>query len=457
MKQQHNIPALADIPVPETARFEWQILSDVMQENSTMPAVMEIVDSSHFTTTTTRAVWDACTRRFNEGLPFDVASVASEAGAAFVQHIYSSNIEDFGFRYAEEHARALHTAIMRRRTYMAGLSLIDLSQSNGTTDAGLYAGAMDAVAKLDPTSARREAKLIDAINSLAETIEERTNDVKAGRPNRITTGMRALDEVLYGGMAPGQLVILSARPSVGKTALALHMLKASSGKGFRAAMFSIEMTCEELTMRLVASVSEEYDDDTYPGHDKPRRSIMTPYKMANGFDTTEDWERFEAAVSKIDTLPVIINDSAMDIRDIVARMTVLNKHGLCDVAYVDYLGLIQQAKADSKAPLYQIIAEITGTLKATAKALHIPVVLLCQLNREAAKNKPRLDNLRDSGSIEQDADVVLILEQNASTGPRLPDLEVWVRKNRNGVKDFGIVMRPSDNYMDFKEMHIINN
>jgi replicative DNA helicase len=141
----------------------------------------------------------------------------------------------------------------------------------------------------------------------------------------------------------------------------------------------------------------------------------------------------------------------------VARITVLNKQGKCDAAFIDYLGLISQAQADSRTPLYQVIGQITGTLKATAKALRIPIVLLCQLNREAAKqNKsPQLYNLRDSGSIEQDADVVLMLNQ--TPGPRLPDLEVWVRKNRQGEKDFGILMRPNDNYTDFKELCIIQN
>ena len=138
-------------------------------------------------------------------------------------------------------------------------------------------------------------------------------------------------------------------------------------------------------------------------------------------------------------------------------MTVLNKQGQCDVAYIDYLGLIRQAQADSRAPLYQQIAEITGTLKATAKSLRIPIVLLCQLNRDAAKQdkRPQLYNLRDSGSIEQDADVVLMLNQ--TPGPKGLDLEVWVRKNRQGEKDFGVLMRPNDNYTDFKEEYIIPN
>ena len=218
-----------------------------------------------------------------------------------------------------------------------------------------------------------------------------------------------------------------------------------------------EMTNEELGTRMIAGISEEYDDEEYKGMDRPRRSRISPYKLARGFDSVEDWTVFESVLRELDYLPIVVNDSARDIRDIIARITVLNKQGKCGVAFIDYLGLIAQAQADSRTPLYQQIAQVTGALKATAKNLRIPIVLLCQLNREAAKTNrtPQLYNLRDSGAIEQDADVVLMLDQ--TEGPRLPDLEVWVRKNRQGEKDFGILMRPSDNYMDFKEQCILKN
>jgi len=449
---------LADIPVPETSRFEYQVISDIIQDNAAMPAVMEIVNESHFTSDLRKNIWNECVRRFNDGEPFDLSSIALAVGPEFVQHLYNPDIvDDMGFRYADEHARVLHHAAARRLCYQAGIAILALSQEQGTTDASIYSRAADAVAKLEPTNAKREVPIIDAINALAEEIEKREKDKESGRPNRITTGISCIDDVLYGGMAPGNLVIVAARPSVGKTALSLHMMKAAAKSGVKTAMFSIEMTCDELAMRLVSSVSEEYEDENYAGVDKPRRPLISPYKIANGFDTPEDWDRFETAVGQLDKLPIIVNDYARDIRDIVSRVTVLNKQGLCDVAYIDYLGLIKQAHADPRTPLYQQIAEITGLLKATAKSLRIPIVLLCQLNREAAKqNKaPQLYNLRDSGSIEQDADVVLMLNQ--TPGPKLPDLEVHVRKNRQGEKDFGILMRPNDNYTDFKELCIIQN
>ena len=460
MKTQKNssIQALADIPVPESARIEWQVLSDIIQDNGTMAEVSDIVDESHFTSDQRKAVWNECLRRFNEGLPFDLPNVAMAVGPDFVQHIYTTDVgvDDMGFRYAGEHARTLHKERARRICYQVALEVLSVSQMTGLQETGIYAAVMDAVAKLEPSNDRREVALVDAINDLAEQIQERANDQKAGRPNRITTGMACLDDVLYGGMAPGNLVVVSARPSVGKTALSLYMVRKAAEQGAKAVFFSIEMTTDELAMRMISSVTEEYEDENYQGIGNPRRSVISMYKISNGFDSEEDWDRFEQAVGTLDRLPIIINDAARDLRDIVSRMTVLNKQGRCDVAYIDYLGLIKQAQADPRTPLYQVIADITSTLKATAKNLRIPIVLLCQLNREAAKTNgsPQLYNLRDSGSIEQDADVVLMLNQ--TPGPRGLDLEVIVRKNRQGEKDFGILMRPSDNYMDFTEIGITN-
>ncbi|MBQ1462820.1 MAG: hypothetical protein IIZ24_01350, partial [Candidatus Methanomethylophilus sp.] len=379
MQKQNTTTTLSDIPIPETARFEWQVLSDIIQDNASMAAVMEIVNEGHFTSELRKGVWNECVRLFNEGSPFDLSSVALAVGPEFVQHIFNHDlVDDMGYRYAEEHARILHHATARRLCYKAGIEILGLSQEQGTTDASIYSRAAEAVARLEPTNAKREVLIIDALNTLAVEIERREKDKESGCPNRITTGISAVDDVLYGGMAPGNLVIVAARPSVGKTALSLHMMKAAAKMGMRAAMFSIEMTCEELAMRLVSSVSEEYYDENYGGlNDTPRRPIITPYKIANGFDTPEDWERFEAAVAQLDKLPIIVNDFARDLRDIVSRITVLNKQGLCDVAYIDYLGLIKQAAADPRAPLYQQIADITGTIKATAKSLRIPIVLLC--------------------------------------------------------------------------------
>ena len=457
-KKQNIIPALSDVNVPETANIEYQCIADIVQEPGTMTVFVSLIDAGMFTSDHRKAVYEECLRRFNGGEVIDLPSIATTCGPEFVQHIFKPDeVDDLGFRYAEVHARALRDAAARRKIYMIGLEALSLSQAHGTTEASIYNAMAEALKRLEPDNAKREVELVDVINGIATEIEKRTEDAKDGRPGRITTGMRAIDDVLYGGMAPGQLIIVAARPSIGKTALMLYMARKAGEQKARIALFSIEMTSDELGMRMLASVSEEYDDENYGGMDRPRRSLITPYKLASGFDSNEDWNHFEQAVSQLAPLPIVINDYARDLRDIVSRMTVLHNQGRCDVAYVDYLGLIKQAQANPQTPLYQVIGDITSTLKATAKTLRIPIVLLCQLNREAAKqNKtPQLYNLRDSGSIEQDADVVLMLKQ--SQGPRLPDLEVWVKKNRQGEKDFGVLMRPNDNYMDFSEQDVIKS
>ena len=129
-------------------------------------------------------------------------------------------------------------------------------------------------------------------------------------------------------------------------------------------------------------------------------------------------------------------------------MTILSRRGQCDIAFVDYLGLIDTA--DKKIPLYQQIAEITGTMKVTAKRLRIPIVLLCQLNRDAAKDDcdPDLYHLRDSGSIEQDADIVLMLRRNQD------DLDILVRKNRHGDSNVRIKLGTNITRTNYHELSI---
>ena len=123
------------------------------------------------------------------------------------------------------------------------------------------------------------------------------------------------------------------------------------------------------------------------------------------------------------------------------------KQGRCKIAFIDYLGLFQDTLSLGNAKLYQVIAKITGTLKAVAKRLGIPIVLLSQLNREQAREKraPELYDLRDSGSIEQDSDIVIMLE------PRENGIYAWLRKNRNGKRDLAFVLVPNSTYSSFTE------
>ena len=186
------------------------------------------------------------------------------------------------------------------------------------------------------------------------------------------------------------------------------MAKSAAIAGKSVNLFNLEMTNTELAQRFLFSTGK-----------------LTPLQVARGEVV---WRDFEDALGEFASKPIYLNDSASSDDEIISRITLNNQAGKCDIAFIDYLGLMQMS---SKSTLAQSIADVTKRLKQTAKACAIPIVLLCQLNRasESEKRTPQLFDLRDSGSIEQDADIVLMLEKSDTNEG---DVDMWVRKNRQG-------------------------
>lgn len=247
----------------------------------------------------------------------------------------------------------------------------------------------------------------EIINTIADDIQTRACDQAAGKNTRVPTGIHELDRFLYGGFGPGNLVVLAGRPSEGKTSIMVHMAKAAASAGIPSLIFSMEMSKEEVVQRFLLSTGD-----------------ITPEQIHQA--KVDDWEKFEAGVSKVYNLPIYVDDSTRRVSDIVSKISMMSAKGLCGAVYIDYLGLLQFV---GKQPLYIQIAEVTNILKRLAMDCHCPVVLLCQLNRNNVKENrsPDLQDLRDSGSIEQDADTVLIVERKEGK-----DVDLWLRKNRNG-------------------------
>ena len=161
---------------------------------------------------------------------------------------------------------------------------------------------------------------------------------------------------------------------------------------------------------------------------------------------------FEIASGSFASKPIYMSDSLFGEDEIIANIKLNAKAGKCDIAFVDYLGLVNYA--DSKSTLANSIASFTKRLKNTAKACKIPIVLLCQLNRLSASEKraPQLYDLKDSGAIEQDADIVLMLERASG---ELDDREVnmWVRKNRQGkAGEVKVNIKANETFTAFKDM-----
>jgi replicative DNA helicase len=238
----------------------------------------------------------------------------------------------------------------------------------------------------------------------------------------IPSGLSQLDTLL-GGFQPSDLVILAARPSVGKTSLALNIAQhAAVREGKKVGVFSLEMSREQLALRLLSA-----------------ESGINPRPLQSGFVDETDWSKIAQVMNAMHSAPMWIDDSpgltVMELRT-KARRLEAEQRGL-DLVIVDYLQLMQGSTPQREANRVQEVSEISRGLKQLARELKVPVLALSQLSRGVEQRgtaEPRLSDLRESGSIEQDADVVIFLyregEQNAESDVEL--VKAKVAKHRNG-------------------------
>ncbi len=238
----------------------------------------------------------------------------------------------------------------------------------------------------------------------------------------IPSGLGQLD-LLLGGFQPSDLIILAARPSVGKTSLALNIAQhAAVREGKKVAVFSLEMSREQLALRLLSA-----------------ESGINPRPLQTGFVDETDWSKIAQVMNDMHNAPLWIDDqpglSVMELRTKARRLEAEQK-GL-DLVIVDYLQLMQASTPSRDANRVQEVSEISRGLKELARELKVPVIALSQLSRGVEQRgtaEPRLSDLRESGSLEQDADVVLFLYREGEQNPEaeFEVVKAKVSKHRNG-------------------------
>lgn len=441
---KQNYIQLLDIPIPETYKIEQQVLADLVTAPEAMGDVYPLIHRDMFTNDERRGIWDVIADHYNRGRSFDIVTLTQVVGQPFLEEVLPWTVSPATMISALDHAGVLRNEAAKRRAYIAAVSFIQTSVAPESTEADILASVETFSARVDgPAPVQVETTIGQAIEAVRQDILTTQQAEKEGRRLRTPTGFPRLDEILNGGFKAGQLVVLAARPSVGKTSVMLHLAKEAARTGFPVYISTLEMTDTELGEKFLFSTGE-----------------VRPGAVTHG---NVDWARFNAAAADLSGLPVLINQFSRTLDQIMARITQAVKAGRCRIAFIDYLGLIQDTgNLGGNAKLYQIIAKITGSLKALAKRCSIPVVLLCQLNRDTARlgKSPELFDLRDSGSIEQDADTVLMLENKWRNGRT--EIIAWLRKNRSGRrsgtngKDLGYVLIPNDTYSDFEEAGIEN-
>ena len=404
---------LDGLAVPDTTGLECQVLADLIGDPDMIGTVRGVVTGDMFTNVGFRKVWGMLTTMSTKGETIDLATMGARVDRDTMLALVSKT--PGLYTATMDHCRALADMSTRRLVFFRAYEMMKMAGNTGSDMAGLLSMPGDLVADLSGrvrvgASTRSVA---DILNDFSDGLQDQAN----GKVSRIPTGFSHLDKNIFGGWTGGNLIIMSARPSVGKSAIMLQMAVEACRAGFPVTVYSLEMPTRDLGQRLVLSTGDirQYEIAT----DSAVRSL--------------DWSRVERANGHFDNLPLWFNTRLRTMDEICNDITLQHQRGRCSLAFVDHLHII--SGTDTRQTTYQAITERTRRFKLLAMDLGIPVVVLCQLNRmsDNETRPPELRDLRDSGSIEQDADIVLMLARHGGNGLMSPDVDVWIRKNRNGV------------------------
>jgi replicative DNA helicase len=232
----------------------------------------------------------------------------------------------------------------------------------------------------------------------------------------IQTNIGYLNKILDGGFRAGQMVVIAARPSIGKTTFSMNIAHHAGYKGKKILFFSLEMSNDQLGKKLAA-----IDQG------------VNLSKFAERKETEEDRRQLQTGLENISELPIWVDDdSGQTISKIRAQAKTMNRKHNLDAIFIDYLGLLEAE--DKRDVREQQVAQISKACKRLAKELNLVVFLICQLNRDSAKSggAPALHHLRESGQIEQDADIVLMLHREMKAGGDSQTTDIMIQKNRFG-------------------------
>ncbi len=420
-------PSTLRIP-PQNLDAEKALLGAIMLRPDGIPEVLDVINEKSFYGTRHRLIWRTMLELFAKNIPIDLLSLPSRlgekgeleaaGGATYLAELTGSVPSSTNLKHYAE--IILKKQIMRE--------LIESSEYLGELG---YAEAEDVEELMDRAEKRifevtqrsGAHKFIELKDTLGEAWERLDRLHKSGNELRgIPTGFRDLDSKLA-GLQKSDLIILAARPSMGKTALALDMARqAATIHKIPVGIFSLEMSSQQLVDRMLAADAR-----------------VDAWKLRTGrLSASEEFDKIRDSLDNLSKAPIYIDDqpanNILKMRSVARRLKSEKGLGLI---IVDYLQLMVPTQARHSDNLVQQVTEISRSLKHLARELDVPVLALSQLSRavESRGGKPRLSDLRDSGSIEQDADVVMFIhrEDKYKDDSDKPNIaEILIEKHRNG-------------------------
>lgn len=418
--------------LPQNLEAERALLGSVLIDNSALNVALETLTRDDFFSENHRLMFEKMVAISERNRSIDLVTLAEElskdgmlerVGAAYVAAL-TDGVPVGSTASVSEYSRIVKEKSIIRRLINASNNviarcleatddpetLIDLAQSQ----------VFDIAEQKVPSGFLGVKDIVKSSFGTIDVLFDRGKSVTG-----VETGFVDLDR-MTSGLQPGELIILAARPSLGKTALALNIASHAAIKGSPVGVFSLEMSKESLLIRLLCSEAR-----------------IDSHKLRTGFSSRDDWSRMTQALGRLAEAPLYIDDApALSIMQIRARARRMKAEKGLSMIVVDYLQLITGAGRFENRT--QEVSYISRSLKSIAKELHVPVLALSQLSRapeERPGHRPQLSDLRESGSIEQDADVVLFIfrqdvykraDEEEEGGEPSGKTELIIGKQRNG-------------------------
>lgn len=413
---------------PHSIEAEQAVLGGVFLKNSILHTLVDTLTAEDFYLPAHQMLFESFLELYRKNAPIDLVSVAEHLKA-------HGNLEAVGGAiYLAELAQAVVSAanaeyygtIVRDKSLQRSLISACSDIISNCFDASREVGSLldESEQAVFAISERTSGKVFrsskELVKKVFEELEKRVE--RKELVTGVTTGYVKLDQ-MSSGFQGSDLIIVAARPSMGKTAFSLNMaMRAAINQNVPVAVYSLEMSMEQLMMRMLCSFGK-----------------VDLSKLRKGFLDDEDWKRLYEAADVLERAPIYIDDTpALTTLELRARTRRLRAERGVGLVMVDYLQLMRSSRRTDSRELE--ISDISRSLKALAKELNIPVIALSQLNRkveERTNKRPMLSDLRESGAIEQDADIIMFIYRDDAynkrdDNPRKGIAEIIIGKQRNG-------------------------
>ncbi|CDR31342.1 Replicative DNA helicase [Acholeplasma oculi] len=441
--------------IPNAVDAEKSVLGAIFLDSRTAPNIFDQIHESDFFLSQHAVIYQAMKDLFNSRKDIDLTSVKSTlehkgqldtvGGLTYILELSEYTVS---VSHIDTYIEIVKDLSLKRDVIKITQELATKGLTSDIESAEYLDAVETAVLSL---SQRRKVGAFKPIPEIVQEVREKMHHLhnNKGDVTGLKTGFTTLDK-FTNGFQPEELIIIAARPAVGKSAFAMNLALncATKNKNGKAgvAIFSLEMSNEQLVTRMISSMSN-----------------IENSKLRTGFLTPQEWRNFETFTDILNEYQIFFDDSSSsNINEIRAKCRRLSQEGKLDLVVIDYLQLIQ-ADMNKGSNRQEEVSKISRALKQMARELKIPVVALSQLSRDVEKSadkKPTLAHLRESGSIEQDADIVMFIHRDEYFNPKQEGeqsghTELLVRKNRQGqIGDIKFIFSPQ--YSRFQEQSSVD-